>query len=276
MSVYPWSPSGFGTKLGDPALPSGTAANGVAITRRGAVLVATDFGGTTSVVGYQEETPSAATRSRSRPTPPRRPRPSEFPRTGVTLGGSSINLTWAETEGGSGVGTRSLQRQKKTPTTLSTCAGGTYADDGAPYVGISPEAASGLVLGQCYQWVLTMADRVGNNSITTSGQRGIADLGIFTSAGDVGTVGATGSSSHSAGTYTVVGSGADIWGTADGIQFLYRSMTGDGQLTARVTGVQNTHANAKAGVMFRDTLAANSAHAFMDIEATAVPNSSGG
>jgi beta-glucanase (GH16 family) len=53
-------------------------------------------------------------------------------------------------------------------------------------------------------------------------------------------------------TWTVAGGGADIWGTADQFHFASQYVTGDASLTGQVTGVQNTNAWAKAGVMFRD------------------------
>src|SRR5262249_15017482 len=80
---------------------------------------------------------------------------------------------------------------------------------------------------------------------------------------DVGAVGAAGSASHSSGVFTVRGSGADIWGNADGFQFVYQPLNGNGQIVARVTAVQNTDPWAKAGGMIRETLAAGSRHAFM-------------
>src|SRR5262249_7022712 len=75
--------------------------------------------------------------------------------------------------------------------------------------------------------------------------------------------GAAGSASHSSGVFTVRGSGADIWGNADGFEFVYHPLNGNGQIVARVTAVQNTDPWAKAGVMIRETLAAGSRHAFM-------------
>ena len=80
---------------------------------------------------------------------------------------------------------------------------------------------------------------------------------------DIGAVGAVGSSSYSVGNWTVVGSGADIWGTADEFRFVHQTASGDCEMIARVTGVQNTDLWAKAGVMIRETLTAGSTHAFM-------------
>jgi len=81
--------------------------------------------------------------------------------------------------------------------------------------------------------------------------------------GDIGAIGVAGSSSYSGGVYTISGSGADIWGTSDEFHFASTTMTGDGEIRARVTSQANTHVWAKAGVMIRDTTAANSAHAMM-------------
>jgi hypothetical protein len=64
------------------------------------------------------------------------------------------------------------------------------------------------------------------------------------------------------GTYTMTGSGVDIWGTADQFHFAYRTLTGAGSIIAKVESVTNTNAWAKAGVMIRETLDAGSKHAF--------------
>jgi regulation of enolase protein 1 (concanavalin A-like superfamily) len=82
---------------------------------------------------------------------------------------------------------------------------------------------------------------------------------------DVGSVGVAGSASYSSGTFTVNGSGADIWNSADGFNFVSQALSGDLTVTARVTGIQQTDSWAKAGVMIRQNLQANSAHAMMVI-----------
>jgi regulation of enolase protein 1 (concanavalin A-like superfamily) len=82
---------------------------------------------------------------------------------------------------------------------------------------------------------------------------------------DVGAVGAAGNATFSAATstYTVKGSGADIWGNADAFHYLYRPLTGDGAIVARVATVSSTNAWVKAGVMIRETLDPGSAQATM-------------
>jgi hypothetical protein len=78
-------------------------------------------------------------------------------------------------------------------------------------------------------------------------------VGQFVS-GDVGAVGFPGSATFDGvGTYTVNGSGSDIWGGADSFQFVYKPLSGDGSIEARVVSEQNTDFWAKAGVMIRES-----------------------
>ena len=78
---------------------------------------------------------------------------------------------------------------------------------------------------------------------------------------DIGTVDVAGTASESGGTFTISASGADIWSTSDEFHFVHQSWTGDLQLTARVATIGNTNVWAKAGVMIRESLDANSAFA---------------
>jgi YD repeat-containing protein len=70
---------------------------------------------------------------------------------------------------------------------------------------------------------------------------------------DVGPVGLTGSASYANGTFTVKGSGADIFGTSDQFHFVFQPLSGDGAIVARVVSLQGGGGN-KAGVMIRETL----------------------
>jgi Big-like domain-containing protein/VCBS repeat protein len=74
---------------------------------------------------------------------------------------------------------------------------------------------------------------------------------------------ATGSVTWDGTTYTVKGSGTDIWGTSDGFFFVEMPIGEFRMLTARVRVVGNTDPWAKAGVMIRENLAADSRHADM-------------
>jgi regulation of enolase protein 1 (concanavalin A-like superfamily) len=83
--------------------------------------------------------------------------------------------------------------------------------------------------------------------------------------GAVGVPGYAGYDSSDGGVFTVVGSGADIWDTEDGFQYVYQPVAGDGEITARVREERNTHPDAKAGLMLRESLAANAAHVILDV-----------
>jgi hypothetical protein len=80
---------------------------------------------------------------------------------------------------------------------------------------------------------------------------------------DIGSCGVAGNASWRTDVFTGWGSGADIWNAADAFRFVYRPLTGDGEIRARVLGVENTNTWAKAGVMVRETLEAGSRHAMM-------------
>ncbi len=59
------------------------------------------------------------------------------------------------------------------------------------------------------------------------------------------------------------GMGNDIWGTADSGRFVYKSLTGNGSIVARVESLDNTDPWAKAGVMIRESLSPGSAWAYI-------------
>ena len=76
--------------------------------------------------------------------------------------------------------------------------------------------------------------------------------------GDIGKVGVRGAAREAAGTWTVAGSGEDIFGAADSFHFVWRPWHGDGQITARVVRYQRRDMWTKVGVMARATAAAGS------------------
>ncbi|MBA3684160.1 MAG: hypothetical protein H0W72_02850 [Planctomycetes bacterium] len=80
---------------------------------------------------------------------------------------------------------------------------------------------------------------------------------------DIGAVAVTGSVSHSAGAWTVAGSGAGIGGSSDAFRFTAQTLRGDGEITARVSSQGNTDAWAKAGVMIRESGSAQARFALM-------------
>jgi hypothetical protein len=62
-------------------------------------------------------------------------------------------------------------------------------------------------------------------------------------------------------TYTISAEGTDIWGTSDEFHYAFKRLSGIGTIEVQVLDVTNTNAWAKAGVMMRESLDANSPYA---------------
>ncbi len=85
---------------------------------------------------------------------------------------------------------------------------------------------------------------------------------------DIGATSPAGAASFSNGVFTLKGSGNEIWDYVDAFQFAYQTMTGDGQITARVLSQQNTFEWAEAGVMIRASLANNAPYSMVALTPT--------
>ena len=83
---------------------------------------------------------------------------------------------------------------------------------------------------------------------------------------DIGVVGQPGSSSFSNDSFSLTGSGADIWGTEDGFRFTYQPVMSDAEIIARVDALANTNPFAKAGLMMRQSAGASAAHVLIDVK----------
>lgn len=93
---------------------------------------------------------------------------------------------------------------------------------------------------------------------------GAAGVGIFEGHEDVGTVLHPGSVEYDAtkGTYTIAGSGENMWFAADAFQFAWKKMAGDVTLTADISFIgKGVNEHRKAVLMVRQTLEANSPYA---------------
>ncbi len=81
---------------------------------------------------------------------------------------------------------------------------------------------------------------------------------------DIGNVNVGGEACFTApNTYLVKGSGKDIGDSTDAFRFVYKTFTGDGRVDVLVQAQDSTDPLNKAGVMFRQTLNANSRNVFM-------------
>jgi TolB protein len=97
-----------------------------------------------------------------------------------------------------------------------------------------------------------------------SGAPATAPLGIFESHGDVGTVLHIGSVEYDAAkrSYTIAGSGENMWLASDAFQFVWKKMSGDVALTADISFLgKGVNEHRKAVLMIRQSLDADSPYA---------------
>jgi hypothetical protein len=125
-----------------------------------------------------------------------------------------------------------------------------------------------LTAGRTYFWQIVARNSAGVTSgpvwsFTTSNTPMTGLPAPWTNQ-DIGNVGVSGGATYTNGTFTVTGGGLDIWGSADAFHYVSRPLAGDGEIVARVTTLQNTHVNAKAGVMMRGALTASSQHVMIN------------
>ena len=96
------------------------------------------------------------------------------------------------------------------------------------------------------------------------------------SATDIGgSTGIPGQTVHTRESILLATVGTSLSGSSDVVRFLGQPFTGDVQITARVRALSNTSGNARAGIMLRESTAANSRAAFMGGAPTATFGSFG-
>jgi hypothetical protein len=159
--------------------------------------------------------------------------------TGVSLAGTAIDadsgdqVTYSKVSG---------------PAWLDVAADGTLS-------GTPPSGSAGL-----NTFVVRATD---TNSATDDAmlEIDVAGLPLPWISTDIGTGMLEGSATHDAGTFTQAGSGV-IGGTSDRFRYTYQTLTGDGEITARINTLQNTGTSSRVGVMIRESLATNSKQVF--------------
>lgn len=82
---------------------------------------------------------------------------------------------------------------------------------------------------------------------------------------DIGEVGKAGASGHADGVFTLYGAGMQIWGGSDGLHYVYRQLSGDTDVLARVSSLDYGTPGASAGVMIREGLSPGSRHAYVAV-----------
>jgi regulation of enolase protein 1 (concanavalin A-like superfamily) len=165
---------------------------------------------------------------------------------------SQINLSWAAAAGATGYNVK-----------RSATSGGPYSTI-APAITGTSFGDTGLSASTAYYYVVSALN--GNGESGNSSEASATTLApppVPWSAADIGAAGIPGTASHSAGVFTVKGSGTDISGTADAFHFVSQPLTGDGEIRARVTSQSNSDPWAKAGVMIRDGSGSGAVNSFI-------------
>jgi uncharacterized repeat protein (TIGR03803 family) len=75
---------------------------------------------------------------------------------------------------------------------------------------------------------------------------------------DIGAVSRAGSAVYNNGVFTLKSGGFDFYKAPDSYHYVYQSLSGNATIVAKVASIGNTHANALAGVMIRESLSASS------------------
>ncbi len=133
-------------------------------------------------------------------------------------------------------------------------------DDSAPYEALWPHVAGGS-----HSLTARAVDGLGlwGDATPVGVSAGLGPLPPPWQHSDVGAVSADGDAGYAnaTDTFTVIGSGNDIWSAADEFHYVYQPVTGDGYIIARVLTIDHTNDWAKGGVMIRETLDSGSKHA---------------
>ena len=171
---------------------------------------------------------------------------------GVTDTSSScqVTITWTASPGATSY-----------TVSRSTVKYGPYTPIAAGIVGTSFTDSS-VINGKAYYYVIS-AVRGGVVSGYSAEVSAIpaAVLPSPWSSKDIGVVSDMGASSYASGQFSLIGSGADIWNSADEFRFAYQLASGDCSVVARVASMGATDPWSKAGVMIRESLTDTSKHA---------------
>jgi regulation of enolase protein 1 (concanavalin A-like superfamily) len=169
--------------------------------------------------------------------------------TATAVSDNQISLTW------NAVTNATSYNVKRSPT-----SGGSYTDiaTGITATNYTDTVAAGL---KCYYVVSAIC----SGQESPNSPEATVNLPYPWVSQDVGSLGLAGSVTFSNGVFTVTGSGDDIWNAVDAFRFVFVPVTGNCTITARVLAVQNTDGWAKAGVMIRANLNADSANALVAV-----------
>ena len=193
------------------------------------------------------------------------------------LGGTTVTATATDAAGNTGSASFSVTVVDTTAPSITVPADITVAANGPGGANVTFTATASDLVGGAVSAISSPPSGslfpIGTTTVTTTATDGSGNSASrsFTVTvtrlpapwldADLGTVGLAGSTTHNAGTFTLAGAGAGIAGSADACRSVHQTASGDCDVIVRVESLANTGANAKAGVMIRESLAANAREA---------------
>lgn len=153
-----------------------------------------------------------------------------------------------------------LVRSGTTVTAYTSSDGTNWLKIGSDTIALGTTAYVGIAATSHHPGMRTTAE-VSNVSIAGASSPAPLPLPSGQANADIGSPAIKGSTSHTSGRYTIQAAGADIWGYSDQFHYVYQPVTGDVEVLARVVSITAADRWSKAGVMIRESLAANARHA---------------
>jgi TolB protein len=129
----------------------------------------------------------------------------------------------------------------------------------------------GLLAVFPWAFILTCSFVILSTTLRIEAQSAPAPLGIFEAHGDVGRILHQGAVEYDAskGTYTITGSGENMWSVADAFQFAWKKVSGDVTLTADISfATTSGNEHKKAVLIVRQSLDEDSVYADVALHAS--------
>lgn len=200
--------------------------------------------------------------------------------------GNGFGMVWREAENGStsyaeGAAIHAIPNNWVRLVRTGDLLTGYQSSDGSSWRVMSSATLAGLPAELYFGLAVTSSDAsvVARSTFDRVTIRSVAPPvgGLNLVGTDVGNAAVVGSTvlDGSSGTYTLKGSGSDIFFTEDGFQFAHQTLTGDGEIIARVTSHIANHPWSKAGVMLREGITGAGRHATVFTTPTGAGNGFG-
>jgi regulation of enolase protein 1 (concanavalin A-like superfamily) len=166
-----------------------------------------------------------------------------------------------------------LERSGTTITAYESADGHSWTLVGQDTLAVGGEVQVGVAVTSHNPWAHAAAT-ITDVSVTTGGSTGGTPGGTpggenggttvpadwsFASVGGPALAGGVAAAGNS---FSVAGAGADVWDGWDQFSYVYRQIAGDADIVTRVSYLNAAHPWTKAGLMVRNSLDGNSAHAF--------------